>query len=411
MAKIKGAGCVPLSTLPAVLTAVETSDTVCLPNWAAAETMSQPPPIHVLLTEDNLSDAALVQLHLQQTALHCKVTHVTNLADALQALEERFDVVLLDLRLPDSDGLDTLNAIRRQTRTTPVVILSGQEDENLPLQAVRQGAQDYLRKREVGSDILGRTMQHAIERSRLHRAEAELAIAADAQKSLLPNRFPQLPNWELAGLCDPVAWAGGDYFDFAERDHDLWMVIADVCGHGVGAAILTAEIRGIVQTLIQTHPTAAPGELLTQTNHVLRQERMDGGFVVMFLAALNKETDTLQYAGAGHPAYVLDASGNSQQLLSNDPPIGVVPNHCFHTQTAQLQPGDLFLCYTDGVNESYDDNYTQFGDDRALQTVHQHRHTPAPQMLKQLFRQARDFSRTGAAIDDMAAILLKSNAR
>ena len=370
--------------------------------------MNNSPPIQVLLTEDNVVDAELVKIHLEKASVGCQVTHVSRLTDALDALEEKFDVVLLDLQLPDSDGLDTLNAVRRQTRNTPVVILSGHEDERLALEAVRKGAQDYLWKNDVGGSMLGRTIMHAIERSRLHRAEAELSIAADAQKSLLPSTFPQIPNCDVVGRCDPVAWAGGDYFDFAERDHQLWMVIADVCGHGVGAAILTAEIRGIIQTLIQTLPEASPGELLGQTNRVLRQERIDGGFVVMFLAAFDTETHALRYAAAGHPAYILDDSGKTSQLLSNDPPIGIIRDHVFSTQTAQLHPGQLLVCYTDGVNESYNEDLEQFGDERTLQTLYQHRDRSCQEMLQLLFDDARAFSRTGTAMDDMAAIVLKT---
>jgi signal transduction histidine kinase len=130
-------------------------------------------PIKVLLIEDNPGDARLIQELLRgATTAQFELTCVERLAAGLQRLaEETFDVLLLDLGLPDSQGLDTFTKTQTQAPDVPIVLLTALDDEAFALEAVRKGAQDYLVKGQVDSNLLARAMRYAIER---HRAEAAL---------------------------------------------------------------------------------------------------------------------------------------------------------------------------------------------------------------------------------------------
>ena len=138
--------------------------------------------IHVLLVEDNPGDAFQVEVMLNQTELNqFQMMHVEQLkAAAYRLAEENFDIILLDLGLPDCQGLAALMAIKAQVPHIPVVILTGLGDEKLSFQAVRQGAQDYLVKGQVTAEVLVRTIRYAIERKRAEEALMQAKAAAEA---------------------------------------------------------------------------------------------------------------------------------------------------------------------------------------------------------------------------------------
>ena len=125
-------------------------------------------PVAVLLIEDNDAEARVFQAMLAQEADPAfTVEHLSTLGAALERLARgRLDAILLDLSLPDSQGLKTFEQLHRAVSATPIVILTGIDDKALALDAVRQGAQDYLVKGHLDGDMLSRTIRHAIERKR-----------------------------------------------------------------------------------------------------------------------------------------------------------------------------------------------------------------------------------------------------
>jgi DNA-binding response OmpR family regulator len=133
-----------------------------------------------LLVEDNPADARLIREMLKEARPETvEVEHVARLGEAVTRLgQAAFDVVLLDLNLPDSQGMQTLTAAQKAQRSLPIVVLTGLDDERLALEIVRAGAQDYLVKGRFDSQLLVRTIHYAVERKRaqeeIHRLNATL---------------------------------------------------------------------------------------------------------------------------------------------------------------------------------------------------------------------------------------------
>lgn len=127
--------------------------------------------IHILLIEDDLDDVLLLKETLaESTAQRFQITHAGRLDTGLDYLAvETFDVILLDLNLPDSQGLDTLKTLLQRTLLMPIVVMSGLADEALALEAVQQGAHDYLVKGSVDGQMMGRILRYTIERQGLYR--------------------------------------------------------------------------------------------------------------------------------------------------------------------------------------------------------------------------------------------------
>ena len=143
-------------------------------------TSTPPKQIRVLLVEDNPGDARLIVEMLRDVSDQFDLERVGQLEGALEALSRAaVDVVLLDLGLPDSQGLETFERTRERAGTEPIIVISGHDDEEMALAAVRSGAQDYLVKGRIEGQGLARVIRHAIERQRTDVQLRWLTLAVD----------------------------------------------------------------------------------------------------------------------------------------------------------------------------------------------------------------------------------------
>jgi serine phosphatase RsbU (regulator of sigma subunit) len=367
------------------------------------------PPTRILLIEDSNTDATLIQAHLRKADSSFIVRREVRLADGLaQVNRGEADVILLDLNLPDSAGLDTFRTLYRHALQTPIVVLSGQDDVDLAVDAVALGAQDYLPKGEASRSSLARSIRYAIERSRRQRAEQELSAAGEIQRRLFPQKSPRLEGFDIFGRCEPANKAGGDYFDyFPIRQDCLGIVVADVAGHGIGPALIMSETRAILRSLATTYPD--PGDILTRANQVLSEDLHNNVFVALILVCLDPQNRRLVFASAGHPGLLFDPHGQvRERIRSADPPLGVIEDHQFEThEYAHLEPGDTLLLYTDGIVESFNDCDEQFGELQLMETIADTIDLSSRKSINEVFDRVHDFSSETAYQDDMTAVVVK----
>lgn len=367
------------------------------------------PPTRILLIEDSNTDALLIEAHLRKADASFVVRREVRLADGLRQVDRgETDVILLDLNLPDSAGLDTFRTIHRRALQIPIVVLSGQDDVDLAVDAVSLGAQDYLPKGEANRSSLARSVRYAIERSRRQRAEQELSAAGEIQRRLFPQCSPQLDGVDIYGRCEPANSAGGDYFDyFPMQDGGLGIVVADVAGHGIGPALIMSETRAILRSLATTYEDV--GEILTRANQVLSEDLHENVFVALILLRLDLQQKRLQFASAGHPGVLFNRHGEIQsRIRSSDPPLGVVENLRYTThEPPPLCPGDLILLYTDGIIESFNERDEQFGEVRLLDLVQEFGSRSSREMIDEIFARVQSFASESVYQDDMTAVIAK----
>lgn len=372
--------------------------------------------IRILLIEDDPDDVWVMRNLLgDRWDSPFELVQVELLSAGIERCAEgHFDVILLDLALPDSHGLETFFTIHAHASEVPIVVLSGYDNEAVAVRAVQAGAQDYLVKGRVDDNMLIRSIRYAIERSRRHRAEEalrdtseEFRAAQEIQQRLYPAHAPVLPGFDIAGSIFSAKATAGDYFDYIPMlDGCLGVVVGDVSSHGMGPALLMSETRACLRTLALG--TNDVGEILSRTNRLLTADMDDFHFVTLAFARINPATRELVYASAGQRGYLLHPDRRVTILDSTSLPLGVEAEAVIPaTPSAIMQPGDILTFFTDGVVEAESPGRVRFGVGRALETIRGECDKPARQIVEALYAEIDGFTRHQPQRDDITMVIVK----
>ncbi|MBU4272411.1 MAG: fused response regulator/phosphatase [Planctomycetes bacterium] len=372
--------------------------------------------VKLLLVEDDPDDVWMMRNLLgDRWDEPFDMVHVELLSAAVERLaEESYDIILLDLTLPDSRGLETFFAMHAQAGETPIVVLSGCDDEQIAVKAVQAGAQDYLVKGQVNDRILVRSIRYAIERGRRRRAEEavrdtseEFRAAREIQRRLYPAKPPDLPGFEIAGALFSAKSTAGDYFDYIPMlDGCLGVVLGDVSSHGMGPALLMSETRACLRTLAEIHGDV--GEILTRANRLLAADASDQHFITLAMARLDPRDRSMVYASAGQRGYLLHPGLDVTVLDSTSLPLGVRAETVVPAAASiALQPGDLLTFFTDGVVEAESPGRVRFGVARALQAIRSERDKPPREIIEALHQEILGFCRNQPLRDDVTVVIVK----
>lgn len=377
-----------------------------------------PDIVRVLLVEHDADDGQRIRELLESTSrARFAVKWVPRLRAGLDELERGgYEVVLLDLNLPDGLGLQSVETAYSLAPQVPIIVLTGLDDEARGLLAVQGGAQDYLVKGKVTSSALVRAVRFVTEkckRAQVERAlavmEAEFSAAREIQGHLFPSCPPALHGFDLAGKSLAAVTMSGDWYDFFTTPQATVVVIGDVSGHGFGSALLMAAARGYLRALAQT--CEQPEEILDQLNRLLVADLGHERFITMTLAMLDHREHVLRYAVAGHPpGYVVDRYGRAREL-STQPnlPLGIDDQLRFLGNPAlPVDPGDVICFVTDGLLEASRDDGEAFELGRTLDTVRENRARGAQQILDSLYRAVDEFCGCVTHRDDISAVVLKA---
>jgi len=325
---------------------------------AAATGRDQVP---VLLVEDDDGDALLVQELLREVDAPVVLLRARSLGQAT-TLVAQAACVLLDLGLPDSQGLQGLRQLLRIEPEAAIVVLTGEANEHLGEQAVRAGAQDYLVKGEVAGHMLHRVIRYAVERRRAEEAQRELRVAqvqaqenARLERGLLPSPLLADPRLSVSARClagGQQHLLGGDFYDVVEAA-DGWVhaLIGDVCGRGPAEAALGVCLRVAWRTLVLAGRPA--DEILATLNRLLEHERQDDTmFATMCMMSVAPDRSAGQVRMAGHLPPLLVTRGQVLELQTpTSPPLGLGRVEHWPGTQFGLDGSWSLLLYTDGLIE------------------------------------------------------------
>lgn len=290
-------------------------------------------------------------------------------------------------------------------------------------QAIGKGDLDYrvnIRSGDEFEDLAGsfNTMAGALKENienlkktttEKERYSREMEIARSIQTSFLPEKMPEIPGFDLSAVMIPAMEVGGDFYDIVPlRDGRRWMfVIADVSGKGVSAALYMAMSRTLIRTGLENSHDVP--RVFSTVNDQLCKDAQSGMFVTMFAAALDPEERTLTCINAGHnpPLLIRGADGKAEFLPVHGIALGVVPDMDKSADQIHLKPGDLFIMYTDGVTEAFDETYASFGEERLVRIAQEARHLPADQVRERIIDEIRGFAGGAPQSDDITLVIIR----
>jgi sigma-B regulation protein RsbU (phosphoserine phosphatase) len=383
-----------------------------------------PQSASVLVVDDVAENRDLLVRRLQRLGIS-DIEEAVNGIAALAAIERRnFDLVLLDIMMPEMNGYQVLEHLKQngRSRDLPIIVISALNEIEPVVRCIELGAEDFVLKpfnpillRARVMATLEKKALRDITREELRRKQAELNEARTLQLALCPPPF----RGALGGrdlrvdvLLEPAKEVGGDIVDhFCVGGDLLVLVLGDVSDKGAGAALMMARTHALFRSL-STRPDAsqlfgAPERAVGLVNDALAAGNSSCMFVTLLLGTFDVASGRLTYVRAGHvPPFLRRATGVVERLReAGGPPLGLVDEMAYKSASVDLHGGDQLLVVTDGITEAADPAGVLFGDDRASDLMAQ---LPPQQadLLVQLRTQVRDFEAGRPQFDDIAAILL-----
>ncbi len=255
------------------------------------------------------------------------------------------------------------------------------------------------------------------ERVQKERLERELEIAKEVQEQLFPKQAPQMNRLELAGLCLPARIVSGDYYDFLRFDErKLGLAIGDICGKGISAALLMANLQATLRSnvfsrssdsMMHSFEDEEVSGVVRQLNQQIYSFTAANKFASFFYALYDDVGSTLTYCNAGHNPPLYFGAQGFRRLGTGGTVVGIFPDAEFEQETIQLQSGDVFLAYTDGITESVNEYGEEFGEQRLIELVTLKREMPAERLEKAIVDEVLGWSYEEERDDDMTLIVAR----
>lgn len=347
--------------------------------------------------------------YVTQTAMHPSCV--------LQALESaEFDMVLMDLNYArdttaGKEGLDLVSQIRARNQDLPLVVMTAWSTVDLAVEAMRRGASDFVQKPWENEQLLSK-VQEQLERAKKtreaqERRSDEWREARDIQDRLLPKRLPEIADYEIAGMTQPVKFVGGDYYNVARvSETQTVMCIADVAGKGLPAALLMSSLQAALKPLLwQKLP---PRELCSRLNRILCDITPVGKFISFFYSVLDSKENRLTYCNAGHnPPLLIRGTGSVIELNAAGAVLGQFPDWIYEQSEIQLKPGDRLLLFTDGLVEASNADDEAFGEESLIAVAREKSDQNAGELMNSLI-QASSAHCGGHFQDDASMVLLRA---
>ena len=327
-------------------------------------------------------------------------------------------LIISDILMPQMDGYEICGYLKadQQTRDIPVIFLTGKTDVADEVRGFQVGGVDYIHKPFSPPIMTARVRTHLMLRDahetvarQLLAINGELEIAREVQRSILPHETPHLPGLEIEARYIPMSSVAGDFYDFLVIDEKhVGVLIADVSGHGLHAALIASMLQTALSA--QTRHASDPTKVLSGLNQALCG-KFRSQYVTAAYVFVDTERGTLDYCGAAHPPLLRWRlqTGQAAECVANGLMLGPFSDTSYTATTFSLEQGDRILLITDGIIEAKDSADNEFGMERLRKIVELNHELPvshfADVLLGELSRWSGDALESGQS-DDITLIAI-----
>src|SRR5437667_1606576 len=387
------------------------------------EKMSNNSRAEILVVDDDAMSRKILAQLLASAGYDCR--DCEGGAQALQTIHAKLpSLLLLDFDMPGLDGAEVLKRLRSDNNPAvaqiPTIMLTGHGTEESEVRCLQAGADDFVTKpinaavlrARIETQLRLRSMRRQLERQNdeleqwRSNLERDLAAARLTQQSLIPQKPPALPGWEVATCYRPVIQVGGDIYGWLRmKDGQILFWIADGTGHGAAAALLTTLAKLLFHHGSVEHD--APASVMEAVNHDFRSIFGARSFMTAMCVAVDPATGRASVVGAGHPPLLIARrSGATEAIASVVPPLGLIEHPEFTETIVDLKPGDTFLLYTDGLFGSRKGKQPRLTPQR-LEKMLDHTAPSAEALLGRILTEAAPAKGEEALPDDLAALAVR----
>src|SRR5579863_9068219 len=357
-------------------------------------------PKSIFIVDDTPINIGVISGALKDSYLTKVATNGAK-ALAIASGKEKPDLILLDIMMPEMDGYEVCRRLKANpdTHDIPVIFLTSQTEAENETKGFEVGAVDYIHKPFSAAVVKARVHTHLTLREahaqiaqQLVEINAELEMARQIQLSILPRDTPKLDGLEIVARYIPMTSVAGDFYDFIIVDEKhVGILIADVSGHGLPAALIASMLQ--VALTAQSAHASEPGKVLSGLNQALCG-KFQQNFVTAAYIFMDLEKNVMSYAGAGHPPLLLwrKSSGIASEVLENGLVLGQFPEATYDVVQVALEPGDRGVIYTDGILETKNPSDEEFGTGRFMRLMETSNSIGANQFVDALLEELSQWS-------------------
>lgn len=380
--------------------------------------------ILVVDDEPDLESLILQKFRSKIKAKEYEFHFAQNGSEALDKIanDGTIDLILTDINMPVMDGLTLLSKINElNNKLIKSIIVSAYGDMENIRTAMNRGAYDFITKPIDLKDLeitiekslseINLYKQAMVSHNKLVALQQELDIATTIQTSILPKTFPAFPDrkeFDIYAKMIPAKEVGGDLYDFFLIDkYRLGVVIGDVSGKGIAAALLMAVCKTLIKaTAYKGLPTDS---VLFEVNNLLVDESPPNMFVTVFYGVLDTRNGAFEYANGGHNSPYLISNDGTTKLLDDVGGLllGTIKSTEYQSNIIMLKPGESIFLYTDGVTEAFNSNEEDFKEERLLQSLKINSVSSAEKIVANVFESVKNFTNGVEQSDDITCLALK----
>lgn len=388
------------------LNAISTIQRVGLADGACGET--------ILVVDDN----ADIRQYVRDNLIHdYRIIEAEHGQQGLELAQQvKPDLIVTDVMMPVMDGYEMCRRVRadKALQRTPIIMLTAKATDEMRVEGLEIGADEYLSKPFNVRELQVRVRNLLQIRGQEKQMRQSLEMAHKVQVSMLPLETPKVDGLEIASFSIPAKEVGGDYFDFlAPRNghQDLGIIIGDVSGKGMSAALYMTMTKGLVQAF--GGDCVSPRQTLSLINRQFHRASAANAFLSLSYARIDTQSKKMIFSSAGHNPPILYSPARNVIEMVKCPgmAIGLEPGKLFDRVTeereVQLDSGDILFFYTDGITEGMNERQEIYGETRLIDLIKAHGTMPASLLLQKLQEEHQHFVNGMEQFDDMTAVVVK----